>query len=305
MSPKMTGLLKHQVFVSSTFVDLQAERQAAVQAILQAGHIPAGMELFAAEDRSQMQVIQAWINESDIYMLILGSRYGSVDPASGQSYTEVEYRYALENGKAVFALVLSDDAINEKHRVMGAKASDNPMALKEFRSFVMTKVVRVVSSLDQVKLGVLESLQTLTRNRTLGGWTRIESGGPDLTGEMARLSAENAELRTALSKAPQGSLSVKQWRAMLLGRSYRAPKEGESITLLDAFQTYSASLGRGVESTGGWMYTIAGALLALGLAEYAHVPAGAHYKRITISERGQRLHTLLLAGTSMDSVIIE
>ena len=39
---------KLQVFVSSTYADLKEERQAAVEAIVSAGHIPAGMELFAA-----------------------------------------------------------------------------------------------------------------------------------------------------------------------------------------------------------------------------------------------------------------
>ena len=39
---------KLQVFVSSTYTDLIEERQAAVEAILDAGHIPAGMELFKA-----------------------------------------------------------------------------------------------------------------------------------------------------------------------------------------------------------------------------------------------------------------
>ena len=34
---------KLQVFISSTYIDLQDERQAAVQAVLNAGHIPAGM----------------------------------------------------------------------------------------------------------------------------------------------------------------------------------------------------------------------------------------------------------------------
>lgn len=40
---------KFQVFISSTFTDLIEERQAAVSAILTAGHIPAGMELFKPE----------------------------------------------------------------------------------------------------------------------------------------------------------------------------------------------------------------------------------------------------------------
>jgi hypothetical protein len=52
---------KYQVFISSTFTDMKAERQAAVEAILTAGHIPAGMELFAAGDESQLEVIEQWV----------------------------------------------------------------------------------------------------------------------------------------------------------------------------------------------------------------------------------------------------
>jgi hypothetical protein len=43
----MISRKKLQVFVSSTYEDLK-ERQAAVEVILTAGHIPAGVELFAA-----------------------------------------------------------------------------------------------------------------------------------------------------------------------------------------------------------------------------------------------------------------
>ena len=71
------------------------ERQAAVEAILQAGHIPAGMELFTSSNQSQWDIIKRWIDESDIYMLILGGRYGSIETKSGKSYTHLEYEYAL------------------------------------------------------------------------------------------------------------------------------------------------------------------------------------------------------------------
>jgi hypothetical protein len=83
---------KLQVFVSSTYIDLREERQAAVEAILLAGHIPAGMELFAAGDQSQMQVIKQWIDESDVYLLILGGRYGSIEATSQKSYIHFHYR---------------------------------------------------------------------------------------------------------------------------------------------------------------------------------------------------------------------
>ena len=73
---------KLQVFVSSTYIDLKEERQAAVQAILTADHIPAGMELFSAGDQSQMDEIRRWIDESDVFLLILGGRYGTVENSS-------------------------------------------------------------------------------------------------------------------------------------------------------------------------------------------------------------------------------
>ena len=95
---------KLQVFVSSTYVDLIEERQRAVQAILDAGHIPAGMELFKA-GKTQMETIKKWIDESDVYCLILGGRYGSVEEESGLSYTQLEYEYALSKEKNVFAIV--------------------------------------------------------------------------------------------------------------------------------------------------------------------------------------------------------
>src|SRR5947209_15851319 len=109
-SPKEGQTMKRklQVFVSSTYNDMLAERQAAVEAILRAGHIPAGMELFAAGDESQWETIRRWIDDSDVFMLILGGRYGSIEPKSGKSYIELEYEYAIRKGKPLFAAVISE-----------------------------------------------------------------------------------------------------------------------------------------------------------------------------------------------------
>ncbi|WP_156510165.1 DUF4062 domain-containing protein, partial [Paenibacillus macquariensis] len=96
---------KLQVFISSTYTDMIEERQAAVSAVLNSGHIPAGMELFKSGDKSQKETIKRWIDESDVYMLILGGRYGSIDEETGKSYTHWEYDYAGEIGKRRFAVV--------------------------------------------------------------------------------------------------------------------------------------------------------------------------------------------------------
>ena len=49
---------KLQIFVSSTYTDLIEERQAAVEAILEAGLIPAGMELFKADKPQILSPLQ-------------------------------------------------------------------------------------------------------------------------------------------------------------------------------------------------------------------------------------------------------
>ncbi len=70
---------KYQVFISSTFNDLKAERMEAILSILDSENIPVCMELFKSGNTSQWDTIKKWINESDIFMLILGGRYGTVE----------------------------------------------------------------------------------------------------------------------------------------------------------------------------------------------------------------------------------
>src|SRR5687768_13077670 len=105
---------KLQVFVSSTYTDMRDERQAAVEAILEAGHIPAGMELFAANNETQWNTIKKWIDDSSVFLLVLGGRYGTIDKGSNQSYIEMEFQYARDSNKEVFVLVMSDDYLKTK-----------------------------------------------------------------------------------------------------------------------------------------------------------------------------------------------
>ncbi|MCR9883896.1 DUF4062 domain-containing protein, partial [Vibrio alginolyticus] len=69
---------RYQVFVSSTFADLQEERQQVIQALMEMDCIPAGMELFPATDEEQWEFIKRIIDDCDYYLLIIGGRYGSV-----------------------------------------------------------------------------------------------------------------------------------------------------------------------------------------------------------------------------------
>lgn len=104
----MTTEKREQVFISSTFKDLQEERRAVTQVLLQADAIPAGMELFPASDSQKFDLIKRVIDLCDYYVVIVGGRYGSVDVEDQLSYTEKEYDYAVERGIPVMAFLHSD-----------------------------------------------------------------------------------------------------------------------------------------------------------------------------------------------------
>lgn len=168
---------KLQVFVSSTYVDMIEERQRAVEAILDAGHIPAGMELFKA-GKTQMETIKKWIDESDTYCLILGGRYGSVEEDSGLSYTQLEYEYALSKGKVVFAIVLSDSMIYQKAakdpKGKYIEEGENKLKYEQFKKEVGKKIYRTADSIADVAVHIYAQLNEImnTQAAQLDGWVR-------------------------------------------------------------------------------------------------------------------------------------
>lgn len=169
---------KLQVFVSSTYTDLIEERQAAVESILDAGHIPAGMELFKAGNESQLQTIYKWIDESDVYMLILGGRYGSIELKSGRSYTQLEYEYALSKNIPVFAVVLSKSFLTQKINSLGLSnvtETSFPDKYKEFKTFVMSKIIREVDDCKDIKISIHSTLNEFINTYEFNGWIRNES----------------------------------------------------------------------------------------------------------------------------------
>lgn len=254
---------KLQVFVSSTYTDLLPERQAAVQAILKAGHIPAGMELFTASDKSQWETIKRWINESDAYMLILGGRYGSIDPTTNVSYTEMEYDYALEQGKPLFSVVIKEDALEQRVKIHGTSVIEtvNPASLKLFREKVLRNISSFFVDDRDVRLAVHETLGEMRDNPDLKGWISGEEvdDTKDLHAQIETLKEENKRLSEALAKAQEKSkransdadleeiISILEKTIIELPEKLTGKKDVE-ISLLYLTETYSDHLINGITS---------------------------------------------------------
>ena len=68
-----------RLFISSTFRDLRAEREAAAEALRRSQLVPWGMELFVSEPSKLLNVCLEQVQLSDAVVLIIGFKAGSLD----------------------------------------------------------------------------------------------------------------------------------------------------------------------------------------------------------------------------------
>lgn len=92
-----------KVFISSLISGMEDIRLAARSAVTALGHQPVMAEDFGAQARSPQVACLDGLRQSDVMVLILGDRYGAVQP-SGLSATHEEYREA-KGRKPVLAFV--------------------------------------------------------------------------------------------------------------------------------------------------------------------------------------------------------
>ncbi len=186
---------RYQIFVSSTFLDLIEERAEVTQAIMEINHMPYGMEAFPAANETQWEWIKRAIKESDYYIVIVGGKYGSVNPQTGLGYTEMEYRYAEEVGVPTIAFLVdsSVDLPKSKIETDSAKAEK----LQNFRGYIEnTRLRKSYTSKEDLKAKVIASVVQLINQCPLIGWIRADSlKNYTSNDEVIRLMKENAELK--------------------------------------------------------------------------------------------------------------
>ena len=97
-----------KAFVGSTYDDLKSHRAVVEASLEKSGYEFNGMEHFAAEPRPPLDVCLEAVRRSDVFIGILGVKYGSCPPGQRLSYTEREYRLARALGKPVFMFVIDE-----------------------------------------------------------------------------------------------------------------------------------------------------------------------------------------------------
>lgn len=206
---------RYQVFVSSTYADLQQERQKVIQALMEMDCIPAGMEVFPAADEEQWNFIKRVIDDCDYYIVIIGGRYGSLTD-EGISYTEQEYDYACSKGIGVLAFLHE----RPEDIPLGKSETDNALRarLEAFRDKVSTnRLVKFWRNAPELPGLVALSLSKSIKLHPAVGWVRADRlANEETLSDLNKTMRENTELRRAVDDL-RNQLASEEERGDLAG----------------------------------------------------------------------------------------
>ena len=163
--------------------------------------IPAGMEAFVATDVEQFEVIKKVIDLCDYYILIIGQRYGSINPDTGISYTEMEYDYAIKNKIPVLVFVLDEQIVLPDDKK--ENEPDKVERLKAFRAKALTnRLCSIWKNTDELVGKVAVSIMTAKETIERPGWQRgTDFDEASLRRTIMKLQEENENLKVKLNDA--------------------------------------------------------------------------------------------------------
>jgi tetratricopeptide (TPR) repeat protein len=164
----MAGAMKTgQVFVSHTadMTQFPAGRsfvQAALDAVGRAGMASVDMRYFAAQEVSPAEYCRRRVRECEIYVAVIGFRYGSLVAGEAVSYTELEFLAATDAGLPRLVFLLDKEASAPSMR----DADDAPVVAFRRRLADAGLIVRTFTSGDGLELEIFHSLIELAGRGT-------------------------------------------------------------------------------------------------------------------------------------------
>lgn len=210
---------KYQIFISSTYEDLKEERKKVQDTILSMYQFPIGMEMFSASDEEQWEIIRETIDSSDYYVLIIGHRYGSVieeGEYAGISYTQKEFRYALEQKIPVLAFLIDSSVPTTPEKI--EQDASRKEKLEQFKAEVKSeRMVQWWTSKEDLSSKVSVALNKEINRGKRPGWIRLNglkleethNESSEMSKKIIELELENRELKKRdITREPQFAFRI-------------------------------------------------------------------------------------------------
>jgi hypothetical protein len=224
------------------------------------------MELFPAADDDAWTLIERVIDASDYYLLVIGGKYGSIDPATELSYTEREFDYAVAAGKPVMAFLHEnpDDIAAGKSE----KSEEAQAKLAAFRKKVeQLKHVKYWGNADSLQGKVAMSFAAFTKSYPAIGWIRgdVETAAGALAeiNELRKqLEASEAQLTTARTSPPPGIEDLEQGSDVFVTAvSAETESRTDKKTYLDTWEWTTWTGKQGIDPTWDELFSAIGPTL--------------------------------------------
>jgi len=151
-----------RVFVASTWEDLKNERKDVLESLRQFYFQHVNMEYFGADPRQPIKKCLEEVQSADIFVGIIGHRYGSILNTTGKSYTHMEYEEAIKYNIPCLIYIRSDDIpIPPKYF---EKNPNSIMMLDNFKSLLqMNHTVAPFKYSDDLAIRVSADLTSLVQ----------------------------------------------------------------------------------------------------------------------------------------------
>jgi hypothetical protein len=186
---------KHLVYIGSTLDDLKHESRELPRIILELGHIPIQAPPIENDAQGEdLALINKTISECDYFISLVAHKYGE---AGKPSPLEREYNQALSCGIPIIALIV-DEAVRwrankkETKPAQIRKLADLKTKLRKHPHAFWSNTAELCQRAQNL---LLREINLRPRAGWIPGHERID---PAVANELARLGAENGELRRRL-----------------------------------------------------------------------------------------------------------
>jgi hypothetical protein len=97
------------IFIASTYTDFIPYRTAVWRVVEKLSLAVSGMEVFGARTATPLETCVQEVKKCEIFIGIVGMRFGSIDPQTRKSYVQIEYETALEKGIDILVYLLDEE----------------------------------------------------------------------------------------------------------------------------------------------------------------------------------------------------
>jgi hypothetical protein len=183
-----------RIYISSTFQDLVEERELAAAAVRSQRHEVLAMEDYVAEGTRPVKRCLQDVADCQIYIGIIGWRYGFVpsdDNPEKRSVTEMEYREARRLGRETLVFLQKLESARPQFMDAVAGVNDNGERIKRFRAELMAGadagMVKEFGSPEELRSHVLAALP--------GAVSRVpSSGAPEQLKQLHKIGVQILKL---------------------------------------------------------------------------------------------------------------